>query len=136
MAAVTYFHFERKVAHRIKQGDQFLREEASEYLLRRGEDSTIYAAILLSEGIQHPGLISGFRIRQALWDLEDDVKDLAQDRDSIGANVLLLSTRGNRRVVKGFADSIVLQSRGMEMPQPLHLAIEEQYEKTKAAIAA
>ena len=133
-AAMTYFYFEAAVARRIKNGEQFLNEEAIEYLLRRGADSTIYAAILQTDGITSPGLIAGFRARQALWDLEDDVRDLEQDRLSIGANVLLLSTNGNKRTLRGFADELLQQSRDLLIPHPLGRAIEEQYEKTIAAL--
>jgi len=133
-AAMTYFYFEAAVAGRIRNGEQFLNEEAIEYLLRRGADSTIYAAILQTDGITSPGLTAGFRARQALWDLEDDVRDLEQDRLSIGANVLLLSTGGSRRTLRNFAGQLLHQSRRLDLPMPLRGAIEEQYEKTIAVL--
>lgn len=135
MAAVNYFHFEQLVALRIRHGDAFLPEEATEYLLRRGSDSIIYASVLLADNIMHPGLISGFRVRQALWDLEDDVRDLKQDRFSVGANILLLSTGGGRRHLKSLAISLVNRSRRISMPKPLLEAIEQQYQETIAALA-
>ena len=135
MAAVNYFHFERLVALRIRRGDEFLPEEAIEYLLRRGSDSIIYASVLRVDHITDPGLISGFRVRQALWDLADDVTDLEQDRLSIGANVLLLSTGGERRQLRSLARSLVDRSRRMSMPQSLLWAIDQQYQKTIAVLA-
>lgn len=130
MAAMTYFYFERDVAKRIKRKDQFLKEEATEYLLRRGADSTIYEALLETDGIRSPGLTSGFRIRQALWDLRDDVEDLEQDRRTIGANVLLLTTGTTKKVLGELARSLLEQAKEFSMPNPLKMAIEEQYQKT------
>lgn len=132
--AMTYFYFEAAVAQRIKARDQFLNEEAIEYLLRRGADSTIYAAILQADGIASPGMIAGFRARQALWDLRDDTEDLEQDKRTIGANVLLLSTRGNRRTLRGFASSLLQQGRTLDIPTPLKTAIEKEYETTISAL--
>lgn len=132
--AMTYFYFEAAVAQRIKSGDQFLDEEAIEYLLRRGADSTIYAAILQADGIVSPGMIAGFRARQALWDLRDDTEDLEQDRMTIGANVLLLSTRGNRRNLRRFAHHLLEQCRTLDIPMPLQKVIEQEYEITIAAL--
>lgn len=133
-AAMTWFYFESAVATRIKSGDQFLSEEAIEYLLRRGADSAIYAALLQANNISSLGMIAGFRARQALWDLRDDVKDLEQDRESTGANVLLLSTQGDRRTLKRFAVQLLNQGRKIDAPTPLKSAIEEEYELTAAAL--
>lgn len=135
IAAMTYFHFERDVARRIKRKDQFLKEEAAEYLLRRGADSTIYEAILETDGIRSPGLTAGFRVRQALWDLKDDVEDLEQDRLTIGANVLLLTTGTTKRVFIELAKSLFKQSRRFDMPIALKMAIEEQYQKTIGSLS-
>ena len=133
-SAMTYFYFEAAIAQRIKSGDQFLDEEAIEYLLRRGADSTIYAAILQMDGIASSGMIAGFRARQALWDLRDDTEDLEQDRMTIGANVLLLSTRGSRQTLKRFATHLLEQGRFLDIPSPLRGAIEREYETTIAAL--
>ena len=135
MSAITYFYFEKDIARRIKRKDQFLREEAAEYLLRRGEDSTIYEALLEADGIRSRGLTSGFRIRQALWDLQDDVEDLEQDRLTIGANVLFLSGGTNRRIFVELADSLLRQARVFDMPITLKMAIEEQHQKTRGSLS-
>lgn len=134
-SAMTYFNFEAAVAQRVKNGDRFLNEEAVEYLLRRGADSALYAAILRADGILSPGLIAGFRARQALWDLQDDFEDLELDRQSTGANVLLLSTQGDRKTLRGFANQLVIQSQALSIPVPLKKAIEEQYEKTMSTLS-
>lgn len=135
MSTMNYFYFERDVARRIKRGDQFLKEEAAEYLLRRGADSTIYEALLEADGIRSRGLTSGFRIRQALWDLRDDVEDLEQDRLTIGANVLLLSGGTNQRIFVELAESLLRQARAFDMPIALKMAIEEQYQKTRDSLS-
>lgn len=135
MSAMNYFHFERNVARRIKRKDQFLKEEAAEYLLRRGEDSTIYEALLEADGIRSRGLTSGFRVRQALWDLQDDVEDFEQDFLTIGANVLLLAGGTNKRVFIGLANSLLRQARTFDMPIALKMAIEEQYQKTRESLS-
>lgn len=135
ISAMTYFYFERDVARRIKRQDQFLREEAAEYLLRRGEDSTIYEALLEADGIRSSGLTSGFRVRQALWDLQDDVEDLEQDRLTIGANVLLLSGGTSKRIFVELAESLLRQARAFDMPIALKMAIEEQYQKTRDSLS-
>ncbi len=135
IAAMNYFYFERDVAKRIKRKDQFLLEEAAEYLLRRGADSAIYEALLEVDGIRSPGLTSGFRVRQALWDLEDDVEDLEQDRLSIGANVLLLSGGENRQVLRRLAESLLRQARLFDIPTALKKAIEKQYQKTRDSLS-
>lgn len=133
-AALTYFHHEAAVALRIARGEQFLHEEIVEYLLRRGSDSLIYEALLKREGIWSPGLAAGFRVRQALWDLEDDVRDLEEDNRTVGANVLLLSTTGVYDI-RSLAYSLINQSRKLDMPGPLLGAIEEQFELTMVAIS-
>lgn len=133
-AALSYFYYEADVARRVRNGEQFLEEEAIEYLLRRGADAPIYAGILAIDGITDLGLTAGFRARQALWDLEDDVRDLEQDRESIGANVLLLSTKGKKRNLLRLADSLFRQSRRIDIPTPLSDAIEDQHEKTVMAL--
>lgn len=133
-SAMTWFYFETAVATRIQRKEQFLNEEAIEYLLRRGADSAIYAALLQNDNISSLGLIAGFRARQALWDLRDDVEDLEQDRNSIGANVLLLSTRGSRKTLQRFAGQLLNQGRKLDVPIPLKSAIEEEYALTIASL--
>ncbi len=129
-AAMTYFYYEAYVSQRIKRGEQFTPYEASHYLLSRGADSIIYREVLRADGIDYPGLTAAFRTRQALWDLEDDVKDLEQDRMSTGANVLLMSTRGKRRNVQQLARALWTQSRSLDIPIPMRQAISQQYENT------
>ncbi|OGK38868.1 hypothetical protein A3F34_00465 [Candidatus Roizmanbacteria bacterium RIFCSPHIGHO2_12_FULL_44_10] len=133
-AALTYFHHEAAVALRIKRGEQFLQEEVVEYLLRRGSDSLIYEGLLKRDGIWSPGLAAGFRVRQALWDLEDDVRDLEEDKRTIGANVLLLFTNSTYDI-GNLASSLLNQARQLEIPNPLLEAIEDQYELTSSALA-
>lgn len=133
-SALSYFYFEAAVARRIAHREQFLDEEAIEYLLRRGADSMIFAALLQIDGITFPGLISGFRARQALKDLRDDVEDLEQDRATIGANVLLLATRGNRSTIREFADRLLYQTTFLEIPAALKNSIENEYELAIAAL--
>lgn len=135
-SAITYFFFEQAVARRIARGDSFLNQEALEYLLRRGQDSTIYASVLGMDKILHPGIVAGFRARQALWDLADDFIDLEEDKRTIGANVLLLSTRGKRKILTSFANSLLKQAMSISMPQPLLQAVEEQYVITRSLLAA
>lgn len=133
-AAMTYFYYEAYVAQRIKRGEQFTLYEAVHYLLSRGADSTIYREVLRADGIEHSGLTAAFRIRQGLWDLEDDVRDLEQDRMSTGANVLLMSTRGKRRNVQQLARTLWTQSRSLDIPIPMRQAISEQYENTMSSL--
>jgi hypothetical protein len=134
-AVFNYFSFERVVADRIRQGDQFAAEEVAEYLLRRGSDSLIYGTLIYQvDGFQHPSLISGFRVRQALWDLADDVEDVEQDRSTIGANVLLLA-RMDRAELRRLAAALVRYAKNLTGPlKPLGQAVEEQYERTRAAL--
>jgi len=133
-AALTYFHHEAAVALRIARGEHFLHEEIVEYLLRKGSDSLIYEALLKQEGIWSPGLAAGFRVRQALWDLEDDVRDLEEDKRTVGANILLLSTTGVYEI-RSLAYSLINQSRQLDIPGPLLGAIEEQFELTMVALS-
>lgn len=135
-SAMTYFYFESAVARRIKNGDQFLNEEAVEYLLRRGADSVVYAAILQTDNITSPGLIAGFRVRQALWDLRDDIQDLDQDRNSIGANVLLLATLGGVGNLRRLAHDLFLQGQRLDIPVALKKAIQSEYELTTSSLSS
>lgn len=134
-AAMTYFYFEAYVAQRIIRGEQFTLYEAAHYLLARGADSVIYREVLRADGIDYPGLTAAFRTRQALWDLEDDAKDLEQDRMSTGANVLLMSTGGKRRNVQQLARALWTQSRSLDIPIPMRQVISEQYENTISSLS-
>lgn len=134
IAAMTYFYYEAYVAQRIKRGEQFTIYEAIHYLLSRGADSIIYREILRADGIEHPGLTAAFRVRQALWDLEDDTRDLEQDRLSTGANILLMSTKGNKRSIRQIAHTLWTQSRDLNVPITMKTAINEQYESTVFAL--
>ncbi len=133
-AAMTYFYFEEYVGQRIRRKEQFTMYEAVHYLLSRGADSIVYREILRTDGIDYPGLTAAFRIRQALWDLEDDVRDLEQDRMSTGANVVLMSTRGNRRDIRQLAHALWTQSRNLSIPMPMRKAITQQYESTVSVL--
>jgi len=133
-AAMTYFYYEAYVSQRIKRGEQFTLYEAAHYLLSRGADSIIYREVLRADGIDYPGLTAAFRTRQALWDLEDDAKDLDQDHMSTGANVLLMSTRGKRRNVQQLARALWTQSRDLVVPTTMKRAINEQYQSTLSAL--
>ena len=90
----------------------------------------------MSDGIHAPGITSGFRVRQALWDLEDDIRDVQQDRNTIGANVLLMSTIKGNDGLKTLADSLYEQALVLPIPKPLVDAIKEQYQKTLVALEA
>lgn len=128
-SAFNYFSFEQVTAMRIKAGHCFIYEEAAEYLLRRGSDSVIYAILLQElDHLDHAGLVTGFRIRQALWDLADDLRDLEQDRLTIGANILLLSDLGKASLRK-LAVSFHKQA-AVILPEnsPLLTAIEAEYQ--------
>lgn len=133
-AALSYFHYERDVINRIKKGEFFLIEETIEYLFRRGSDAPIYAAVLSADGIFDRTLTAGFRLRQALWDLEDDTRDLQQDMLTIGANVLLMSTMNGNKSLGTIADSLYAQAHILSLPEPMITAIDMQYQKTAAAL--
>ena len=133
-AALSYFQYEQDVALRIQNGERFLEQEVVEYLLRRGSDSPLYTAILLVDNISGPALTAGFRLRQALWDLADDIRDVEQDRRTIGANVLLMSTVAGTTGLRTLADSLYEQGRELPLPMPLQRAIGRQYERTIAAL--
>lgn len=135
ISAMNYFYFERDVARRIERQDQFLKEEVAEYLLKRGADSIIYEALLETDGIRSRGLTSGFRVRQALWDMRDDVEDLEQDLLTIGANVLLLAGLTSKGALIELAESLVTQARQFDIPVALKMATEEQYQKTKDSLS-
>lgn len=94
----------------------------------------VYDALLGIDGIWTPGQTAGFRVRQALWDLADDVEDIEQDRKSIGANVLLLSTRGKKTNLRRLAHSLLVQALHMDMQVVLKKAIEKQYEETLVSL--
>lgn len=129
-AAMTYFYFEEYTAQRIKRKEQFSPYEVIHYLLSRGADSIIYREVLKADGIDAPGLTAAFRIRQALWDLADDVRDLKQDKISIGANVLLMIPKGKKNAVKEIADSLWQQAKELDVPIAMSNALSEEYEKT------
>ena len=133
-AAMTYFYFEAYIGQRIKRKEQFTPYEAVHYLLSRGADSILYREILRTDGIDYPGLTAAFRIRQALWDLEDDTRDLEQDRLSTGANVLLMSTKGNKRSIRQLARTLWTQSKNLSVPATMKAAINEQHESTMSAL--
>jgi len=127
-SAFNYFSYEQYIAIRIKRGDNFSFMEAAEYLLRRGSDSQLYALLLRElDGITEPGLESGFRIRQALWDLHDDILDLEEDKKSTGANICLLTGKNNlhRLAILFYTEAKKLSLKS----SPLFLAIEKQLEK-------
>lgn len=134
-AAMTYFYFEAYIGQRIKRKEQFTPYEAVHYLLSRGGDSILYREILKNDGIDYPGLTAAFRVRQALWDLEDDAKDLEQDRMSTGANVLLMSTGGKKRNTQQLARSLWTQSRNLDIPMSIRQAISAQYESTISSLS-
>ena len=134
-AAITYFHLERDFAERIRKGDLFLKEEVIRYLVSQGSDAPIYVAILSNDGIRIPGSTAGFQGRQTLVDLEDSVRDLAQDMNTVGANVLMMSTVANKNALGEIADSLALQCLRLPLPKPLLMAVEKQYEKTISALS-
>lgn len=134
-AIFNYFSFEQMVLARMRHGDRFTIEELMEYMLRRSSDAIMYASLLrLCDDINHPCLITGFRVRQALWDLSDDLEDLEQDRLTIGANLLLL-TPSPKRKLRQLATSLRNSSLPLLKTLPLlQLAIDEQYHRICVAL--
>jgi len=133
-AALPYFLHEQDVAGRISRGEFFLEEEVAAHLLWRGSDAPIYSAILLADGIMGPGHTAGFRLRQGLSDLVDDIRDLEQDMRGIGVNLLLMSTVGTEPGLRNLAMNLYNQARLLPLPTPLLRAIEREYEQAIALL--
>lgn len=132
-SALSYFHLEQYFSKRIKREDQITLDEVIHYHLSRGADSQVYAEIAKSK-IPSKGLISGFRYRQALWDLADEIEDLSHDVRKLGVNILLMANLDDRGRLNDFADSLFIQSKELDIPPPLFLAIEKEYQKVKELI--
>lgn len=136
-AAIGYFYHEKEVRRRIERKDYFLYEEVVEHLLRRGGDAAMYARIASLDGLDSAITVAGFRARQALRDMLNDLRDLEHDRRSVGANLLMLTVAGRRRWLRQIADGLF---RGLQRLswtptlQPLREHAEQTYEELRVLL--
>ena len=136
-SALSYFQIEQYFAERIKRGDNISKSEAEFYHLSRGNDAWIYGEILnLANSKKYPGTVSGIRIRQALWDLVDEVKDLDQDKRTLGVNLLLMGGFNSRKNLSEFASRLYKQSEELDISHSLQEAIKKEYERAMDTISS
>ncbi|RJQ16762.1 hypothetical protein C4573_01725 [Candidatus Woesearchaeota archaeon] len=132
-SAMSYFQLEQYFAQRIARGDQLTQSEALHYHLSRGADAQIYAEIA-AMATPSTGLVSGFRHRQALWDLTDEVFDLEQDKRTLGVNILLMADLDDRTRLKAFGELLYQQGCSLDIPNPLRTALNAEYEHFLAVV--
>jgi len=125
----NFFVFEQFVVERHRRGDRLSRAELTEYLLRRGSDSILYGLLLQElDGINHPHLISGMRVRQALWDIADDILDLDEDRRTGKGNLLIFSSSPREIwvIAEGLRHGVIDH---FSINHPLYLAINKELDR-------
>ena len=124
-----YFQMEQYFAQRIKEGDTFSQPEVISYQMARCGDALFYAELARVAGYTSPSIRTGIRLRQALWDLADDIVDVEIDRQYVGANVLLMKPFEDRGRLSDLATMIHRETKTLELPRPLHEAIDFEYDR-------
>ena len=133
-SAIGYFLLEKYFSERVKRNDEFSILEAMHYHLSRGADSQVYAEIAKIENKDSAGMIAGFRHRQALWDLSDEILDLEADKKRLGVNILLMAHLDDKVRLREFAGMLYTPTNVLSIPRSLREHIQSEYDKTVSII--